>query len=65
MMKLALKLMVALLGFTGAHAIAQESPWVVRARAVHIDTADKSVDQRRCEESADSQRRVYLGRPRQ
>lgn len=26
----------------GSHAMAEESPWLVRVRAVHLDTADKS-----------------------
>ncbi len=42
MKKLSLKLMIALVGLAGANAVAQESPWVVRARAVHIDTANES-----------------------
>jgi len=39
-----LKLMMAVLGLAAAAApaLAQESPWLVRARAVHIDPADKS-----------------------
>jgi outer membrane protein len=39
-----LKLMVAALGLVGAAVPgwAQESPWLVRVRAVHIDPADKS-----------------------
>jgi outer membrane protein len=44
MKKSMLKLMVAALGLVGAAvpALAQESPWLVRVRAVHIDPADKS-----------------------
>lgn len=41
MKKLSLTLL-AVLGLTNAAAMAQESPWLVRARAVHIDTANKS-----------------------
>ncbi|MFC5552152.1 OmpW/AlkL family protein [Massilia aerilata] len=37
-----LSMMIAVLGFTATAAMAQESPWLVRARAVHIDPADKS-----------------------
>ncbi len=42
MKKLSLTLMVAVLGLASGAAMAQESPWLVRARAVHIDTANKS-----------------------
>lgn len=44
MKKSMLTLMIAALGLAGAAAQvqAQESPWLVRARAVHIDPADKS-----------------------
>lgn len=44
MKKSMLKLMFAALGLVGAGvpALAQESPWLVRVRAVHIDPADKS-----------------------
>lgn len=44
MKKPMLKLMVAALGLVGAAVPgwAQESPWLVRVRAVHIDPADKS-----------------------
>jgi outer membrane protein len=44
MKKSMLKLVFAALGLVGAAvpALAQESPWLVRARAVHIDPADKS-----------------------
>jgi len=42
MKKSTLKLVVALVGLMGANAMAQESPWLLRARAVHIDTANKS-----------------------
>ena len=42
MKKITLKLLVAMIGLSGAAAMAQESPWLVRARAVHIDTANKS-----------------------
>jgi outer membrane protein len=31
-----------LTGFATSNAVAQESPWLVRVRAVHLDTADKS-----------------------
>jgi outer membrane protein len=41
MNKSTLALVIATLALSGA-ASAQESPWLVRARAVHIDTADKS-----------------------
>ncbi|MFC4929341.1 OmpW/AlkL family protein [Massilia sp. GCM10023247] len=36
----ALTMIAAVLGLTGAGAGAQESPWQLRARAVHIDTAN-------------------------
>jgi outer membrane protein len=43
MKKSILTLMMAVLGLAAAApALAQESPWLVRARAVHIDPADKS-----------------------
>jgi outer membrane protein len=42
MKKSMLKLMVAMIGLIGANAMAQESPWLVRARAVYIDPANKS-----------------------
>jgi outer membrane protein len=42
MKKSMLKLMVAVIGLVGANAMAQESPWLVRARAVHIDPANQS-----------------------
>jgi len=42
MKKLTIKLLVAVLGLASGAAMAQESPWLVRARAVHIDTANKS-----------------------
>lgn len=42
MNKTSLKLLVALIGLMGANAMAQETPWMVRARAVYIDPADKS-----------------------
>jgi outer membrane protein len=42
MQKSMLKLMVALIGLLGANAMAQESPWLVRARAVYIDPANES-----------------------
>ena len=42
MKKRMLSMMIAVLGMTGAAAMAQESPWLVRARAVHIDPANKS-----------------------
>lgn len=42
MKKSMLKLMVAMIGLIGVNAMAQESPWLVRARAVYIDPANKS-----------------------
>jgi outer membrane protein len=44
MKKSMLKLVFAALGLVGTAVpvLAQESPWLVRVRAVHIDTADKS-----------------------
>jgi outer membrane protein len=44
MKKSMLKLMFAALGLVGVAvpALAQESPWLVRVRAVHLDPADKS-----------------------
>ena len=33
---------IALLTLLGAHAAAQESPWLVRVRALHLDPANKS-----------------------
>lgn len=42
MKKSMLKLMVAMVGLIGVNAMAQESPWLVRARAVYIDPANKS-----------------------
>lgn len=42
MKKSAFLLTLAALGFVMTEAIAQQSPWLVRARAVHIDPADKS-----------------------
>jgi outer membrane protein len=42
MKKSTLKLMVAALGLVSAGAMAQESPWLVRARAVYIDPANQS-----------------------
>jgi outer membrane protein len=42
MKKWMLNLMVATIGLIGANAMAQESPWLVRARAVYIDPANKS-----------------------
>ncbi|GAB3464690.1 OmpW family protein [Massilia terrae] len=42
MRKSILKLMVAVVGLVGANAMAQESPWLVRARAVYLDPANKS-----------------------
>lgn len=42
MKKLHLTMMVAVLGLASSAVMAQESPWLVRARAVHIDTANKS-----------------------
>lgn len=42
MKKSMLKLMVAMIGLVGANAMAQETPWLVRARAVYIDPANQS-----------------------
>ena len=42
MKKFSIKLLVAVLGLASGAVMAQESPWLVRARAVHIDTANKS-----------------------
>ena len=42
MKKLSLTLVAAVLGLASSAAMAQESSWLVRARAVHIDTANKS-----------------------
>ena len=42
MKKIALKLLVAAFGLSSVAVMAQESPWLVRGRAVHIDTANKS-----------------------
>jgi outer membrane protein len=42
MKKSMLKLMVALIGLAGANAMAQESPLLVRARAVYINPANES-----------------------
>ena len=42
MKKSILSMMIAFLGFVATAAMAQDSPWLVRARAVHIDPADKS-----------------------
>jgi outer membrane protein len=42
MKKSTLKLMIAALGLVGASAMAQESPWLVRARAVYVDPANQS-----------------------
>jgi len=42
MRKLSIQLLVAAIGLASGAAMAQESPWLVRARAVHIDTANKS-----------------------
>ena len=33
---------IALLSLLGAHAAAEESPWMVRVRAIHLSPADKS-----------------------
>lgn len=41
MKKTSVLLALAALGFAG-HAMAQQSPWLVRARAVHLNMADKS-----------------------
>ncbi|MGV7211241.1 OmpW/AlkL family protein [Oxalobacteraceae bacterium A2-2] len=35
-------ILFASLGLIAGHAAAEESPWLVRARAVHLDPADKS-----------------------
>ncbi len=42
MKKSAVVVALAALGFIATEAMAQQSPWLVRARAVHIDTANKS-----------------------
>lgn len=42
MKKSMLKLMAVLIGVVGANAMAQETPWQVRARAVYIDPANGS-----------------------
>lgn len=42
MKKSTLKYLVAALGLVAGSAMAQESPWLVRARAVHIDPANQS-----------------------
>lgn len=42
MKKSSITLLVAILGLASGAVMAQESPWLVRARAVHIDTANKS-----------------------
>jgi outer membrane protein len=42
MKKSTLKLMSLALALVGASALAQESPWLVRAHAVHIDPANRS-----------------------
>ncbi|MDQ2823323.1 MAG: outer membrane beta-barrel protein [Pseudomonadota bacterium] len=42
MNKSIISLLVASTLFTGGAAMAEESPWLVRVRAVHIDPADKS-----------------------
>lgn len=42
MKKSAVVVALAALGFITTEAMAQQSPWLVRARAVHIDPADKS-----------------------
>lgn len=42
MKKLTQSVLVAMLALAGSQAIAQESPWMVRARAVTIDPANKS-----------------------
>lgn len=42
MKKLSVTLIAAVLGLASSAAMAQESSWLVRARAVQIDTADKS-----------------------
>jgi len=42
MKKIALTLVLASIGFATTNVMAQESPWLVRARIVDVDTADKS-----------------------
>jgi len=42
MKKITLVLALAAIGFTSTHVMAQESPWLVRVRAVDIDPANKS-----------------------
>lgn len=42
MKKSAIAMVLAVMGLMTGNAMAQESPWLVRARAVHIDPADKS-----------------------
>lgn len=42
MKKLMSSVLLAVLGCAGTATMAQESPWLVRARAIHIDPADKS-----------------------
>ena len=42
MKKLSIAMVLAALGMTTGAAMADDSPWLVRARAVHINPADKS-----------------------
>ncbi len=42
MKKLIIAISLATLGFTATQAMAQQSPWLVRARVVNIDTANNS-----------------------
>lgn len=42
MKKITQSVLVAMLALAGSQAVAQESPWLVRARAVQIDPANKS-----------------------
>lgn len=42
MKNITVSLIAAVLGLSAGAAMADESPWLVRARAVHIDTANKS-----------------------
>jgi outer membrane protein len=42
MKKSMLQLMVGMIGLLSVNAMAQESPWLVRARAVYVDPANKS-----------------------
>ncbi|PRC92226.1 OmpW/AlkL family protein [Solimicrobium silvestre] len=42
MKKISLVIALAVIGFNSASVMAQESPWLVRARIVDVDTANKS-----------------------